>query len=197
MTEYGLYDIILNRTRTFTKGVQMEYYTVKQLAERRGVSERAIYKQLKTHEEALKGHVRKEQGKTWVDETGLEILQKSSNKSPVVYVENEEKQKVIELEAELRALKEEKEELIKAKAYAFEKLDAFRDKYEEFVREKAELEAKVNVYIEDRQAKEEEIKAKTEEMEQLNKELTEKSEEVEKVRKMGFFEFRKWKKDKV
>lgn len=87
----------------------MEYYTVKQMAERRKVTERAIYKQIQTHKEELEGHYKKVEGKTWYDEDAAKILEDAAmNSAPSVVLTAEKqeveqlKEKVAELEAELK-----------------------------------------------------------------------------------------------
>lgn len=84
-------------------------YTIAQVAEMKGVSERAVYKQLKTHEEELKGHITKRQGKMWLDEEAYKVLVDASGNSPAVFVEDarvaeyeELKKKYEELEVKLK-----------------------------------------------------------------------------------------------
>lgn len=86
-------------------GSKMEYFSVKQIAEKRGVSERAIYKQIKTHEAEIAGHTSKINGKNWYDEVAVKILDEASVQNPVVYLENAEKEEVERLKAENERLK--------------------------------------------------------------------------------------------
>lgn len=192
-----------------------EWFTVKEVAEQRGVSDRAIYKQLKTHADKLKDFIKKEKGKTWINYDGIQILNEASDQSPVPYVEHAEKLKLEELEKEVKELRYKNEILLQGKADAYEALNKIRDKYEDFEKEKAQIEARMNLYLEDTQKKdkeisslkdeikaseeqvkqqEEEIKSKNDEISTLQNEVEAKNEEIEKIQNMGFFEYRRYKK---
>lgn len=79
-------------------------YTVAEIARRRGVSERAVYKQIKTHEAKLAGHIEKIQGKQWLDEYAVNLLDEAASNSAPVVVEDLK-------QGEFDALKEENERL--------------------------------------------------------------------------------------
>lgn len=83
--------------------------TVAEVAERRGVSTRAIQKQLKTHEKELAGHVITKNGKLWMDEYAIGLLEKAANNSAPAIVEDAKKEELEELKAELEKLKDERE----------------------------------------------------------------------------------------
>lgn len=85
----------------------MEFFSVKQIAEQRGVSERAIYKQIQSHKEELKGHSTKREGKLWYDQDAVKILENSAINSAPVIVETKQKQEVEELKAEIKKLKDQ------------------------------------------------------------------------------------------
>ena len=63
------------------------------------MSERAIYKQIKTHQDELEGHIEKIQGKQWLDEFAVSLLQDAASNSAPVVVEDTKKE---ELKAELK-----------------------------------------------------------------------------------------------
>ena len=84
-------------------------YTIADVAERRGVSERAIYKQLKSHEKELEGHIQKYQGKQWLDEYAVELLEKAASNSAPVIVEDSKKTELEELQKACEALKAERD----------------------------------------------------------------------------------------
>lgn len=144
----------------------MEFFTVKQIAEKRGVSERAIYKQIKTHEAELEGHTSKINGKTWYDEVAVKILDDASSQSPAVYIEGIEKAEVEALKAENANLKAELDEDRKA----FRKMYALIEES----KTNAKLVAESQMYLEQK----EELARKNE---KLEKELESAKREVEET----------------
>ena len=83
-------------------------YTVAEIAQKRGVSERAIYKQMKTHADELVGHIEKIRGKQWLDEYAVKLLEDASYGSAPVVVEETAKAEML---AEIERLKKEIERL--------------------------------------------------------------------------------------
>lgn len=88
----------------------MEFFTVQQIAEKRGVSARAIYKQIKTHRRELEGHSTKREGKIWYDAEAVRILEAAAVNSAPVVVETRQRQEVEELKAEIVRLKAQHDE---------------------------------------------------------------------------------------
>lgn len=80
---------------------------VKEYADSKGVSTQAVYKQLKVHEEALKGHIKKIQGKRYLDEDAVKYLNGQSNNTPCVVVQSNSDERVKELEEENKTLRNE------------------------------------------------------------------------------------------
>ena len=88
-------------------------YTVAEIARRRGVSERAVYKQIKTHEAKLAGHIEKIQGKQWLDEYAVNLLDEAASNSAPVVVEDLKQGELDEDRSALRRATESMAELIK------------------------------------------------------------------------------------
>lgn len=85
--------------------------TVKEYAETHGKSVQAVYKQLKSKENAekLKGHIheRKISGKTvkYLDADAVKILEGASAQSPQIIIESQDRARMEELERENENLK--------------------------------------------------------------------------------------------
>lgn len=77
-------------------------YTVADVARKRGVTERAIYKQMKTHEKELEGHIEKVKGKQWLDEYAVQLLDEASSGSAPVIVEDTAKEEMLNEIEELK-----------------------------------------------------------------------------------------------
>lgn len=133
-------------------GTKLEY-TVKQIAEKRGVTERAIYKQIKTHEKELKGHSTKRDGKTWYDEFAINLLSNASKQSPAVYVENEKEEELNQLREKVKELEKELDEDRKA----MRKSQDAMLKLVEQATEIAKLNAEKELYLEQKNKAEEEL----------------------------------------
>ena len=80
--------------------------TVKQYAEQVGKTHQSVYKQIKSkrNQERLEGHIIKQNGTTYLDETAVDILNESRS-TPIVVMENSNS-------AELEQLKLEKEQML-------------------------------------------------------------------------------------
>lgn len=79
--------------------------SIKDYAERKGVSTQAVYKQLKTHEKALEGHIQKISGKRYLDDEAVAYLDAQSESTPSVIVQNGTDELIEELRAENERLK--------------------------------------------------------------------------------------------
>lgn len=82
--------------------------TVREYALNKGVTERAVYKQMKSKKNAerLDGHIRIIDGKQWLDDTAVSILDESKQTSVVIEKENNEKL-IAELNEEISQLNKE------------------------------------------------------------------------------------------
>lgn len=147
------------------------WYTVAEIAEMRGVSQRAVYKQIKTHEKKLEEHTRKEAGKNWYDEEAVKILQDASTQSPVVHVENAEKEEVERLKRELAEARAELEADRKSMRAAQDLISTLMTQ----ASEQARIAAEASVYLEDKQRLMEEKK----ELEEANMKLQETTKTME------------------
>lgn len=137
--------------------MESKKYSVAEVAEQRGVTERAIYKQIKTHAKALEGHMEKIQGKQWLDEYAVNLLKEaSSNSAPVVVDDNEKeamKLQIENLQKELAYLKAEHEADAKALRQATESMAEMIKQNNENIK----LVAESKLYIEQRDNAKEEI----------------------------------------
>lgn len=85
------------------------YITIKEYAERKGVTARAVHKQINNHTEELADHIIFREGKKWLDEKAVSILDDASKKSPVVYVEDAKVAHLKEIEEKYERMKAENE----------------------------------------------------------------------------------------
>ena len=120
--------------------------TVAQVAKERGVTERAVYKQIKTHEKELEGHIEKREGKQWLDEYAVEVLQEASGNSAPVVVETVKERELEELRAEIKELKAE----LDADRVAMRQMTAANAKLLDSFNENTMLVAESKLYIEQR-----------------------------------------------
>lgn len=128
--------------------------TIKDYADKKGVSSQAIYKQLKIHKIKLEGHIFKEKGKTVLDEDACAFLDSRTKENPVVIIDQLNKQELERLKKRETDLLEEirvKDNII-IKAQQDQKLLENKNK---------EIENDLN----------EQLKSKEEEIEKLKKEL--------------------------
>lgn len=137
---------------------EMKKFTVSEVAKQRGVSERAIYKQMKTHAEALEGHIEKYKGKQWLDEYAVNLLKEASGNSAPVIVEETEKSA---LEDEIKALKDKIKLLEAERCSAVKALENFSKEMMEIRAENKEMMAQITeskLYLEQKEAKDAKIK---------------------------------------
>lgn len=78
--------------------------SIKDYAINKGVSTQAVYKQLKTHEKVLTGHIQKVKGTRYLDDEAVAYLNNQSDKTPSVFVQNNNTERVVELEDENKRL---------------------------------------------------------------------------------------------
>lgn len=81
--------------------------TVKEYAEARGKSVQAVYKAMKAkkNKDRLQGHIERIEGKQWLDDTAVQILDESRSDSPVVYVEDNRAEQVEQYREEVEKYK--------------------------------------------------------------------------------------------
>lgn len=142
-------------------------YTIAEVAKLRGVSERAIYKQLKSHAEELDGHIEKIQGKQWLDEYAVELLEKFAVNSAPAIVETKRELEYQELRDENERLKAELEESRKVMEKAMVSMADLIAKHNENM----ELIAESKLYLEQRDNATKEAEMFRDENEKLKKEL--------------------------
>ena len=73
--------------------------SVKEYAEKSKKTEQAVYKQLKSQKNKVRliGHIHYVNGKQWLDEEAVAILDESRNNNPVVIFDNNKEQRIEEL----------------------------------------------------------------------------------------------------
>lgn len=144
----------------------MEYYTVKQMAEHRKVTERAIYKQIQTHKEELEGHYKKIEGKTWYDEEAAKILEKAAMNSAPSVILTAEKQELEQLKEKIKELEAE----LDADRKSFREMSNTMKEILEKSAENAQLAAESKLYLEQKSNLEAENQNLKDELEQLKRE---------------------------
>ena len=143
-------------------------FTVAEVAERRGVSTRAIQKQLKTHEKELAGHVITQNGKLWMDECAIGLLEKAANNSAPAIVEDAKKEELEKLKIELERLNEERkrdQDVIRDMATSMTKI---LEQHNEDVK----LIAESKLYIEQRDNLQEKLNDTNEALQKLKEEYS-------------------------
>lgn len=125
---------ILNRLTRVYKGGLIHLITIKQYAESRNKSVQAVYQQIKRKENAarLDGHIHiskiGNKDTKFLDDVAVEILDESSQKSVQIIEQTNDKEKIAELENEVKVL-------LMKNAALNEKMNGFRDLLDE-VRER-------------------------------------------------------------
>lgn len=84
-----------------------EYISVQDYAEQSGKTTQAVYKQLKTHEKELQGHIIKQSGKRYLDAEAVKILDSSSRMSAPVLVDTADKAKLEQAQERINTLENE------------------------------------------------------------------------------------------
>lgn len=81
--------------------------TIKQYAEARGKSVQAVYKAMKSkkNKERLQGHIERIEGKQWLDDIAVQILDESRADSPVIYVEDNREEQIKQYREEVEKYK--------------------------------------------------------------------------------------------
>jgi hypothetical protein len=81
--------------------------TVKEFSIQEGVTTQAVYKLLKTHEEALEGHVQKQKKGRLLDEFAVAYLQEHMVGKSIVVMERAQNQEIEELKVQVKKLQDE------------------------------------------------------------------------------------------
>ena len=165
-----------------------EFVSVAKFAESRGQSSGTVNAFIRKHPEIEKHCKRVGKEKVIkVDSEGYKILdEKYPYVKPVQIVQDTNAmQDLIEAQKQIIELQQQLNESVKLVAQA-EAIKLMLEDKEALIEEK-------NRSIEDAESQ---IKAKNDEIEKLQGEINKKNDENEKVRNMGFWEFRKWKKQK-
>lgn len=106
--------------------------TVRDYAEKRGVSVQAIYKQMKAHEKELKGHVKIVKKIKYLDDYAVEYLTVQSSESPTIIMQTDQNERIEQLEREnhnlLLKVAELQEQVIK-KSERIEQLQEEKTKF--------------------------------------------------------------------
>lgn len=147
--------------------------TVKEYAAKHNITIQAVYQQInrKKNAEALKGHVEVVKGIKYLDDEAVAILEAARERSPVVVVQENKDERIVELENEIKKL------LAENTAAANELKELYKWKSEQAVAiaaaetNKLMLEEKTSLY------EQEKIKA-----EELQHKLTNQEEENRKLR---------------
>lgn len=81
--------------------------TIKEYAEARGKSVQAVYKAMKSkkNKERLQGHIERIEGKQWLDDIAVQILDESRADSPVIYVEDNREEQIKQYRQEVEKYK--------------------------------------------------------------------------------------------
>lgn len=78
---------------------------IKEYAQQKNVTTQAVYKQISAHKSELEGHIKKVNGKRWLDDEAVAILNKASNSAPTVIMNTELEDKLAEALAEKETYK--------------------------------------------------------------------------------------------
>ena len=100
--------------------------TLREYASHVGVSYEAVRKQLKRYAPELEGHIKKERGVQYLDDFAIDFLTEKRNAQPVVIVNKDQAERIIELEKNLAVaqalLKQRDNDVLKAQNLASERL---------------------------------------------------------------------------
>ena len=81
--------------------------SIKQYAEKKGITTQAVYKQIKIHSAELGEHIVKEKGKRMLDDFACDFLESRTKENPVVIIDQENKKELERLrKRELELLEE-------------------------------------------------------------------------------------------
>lgn len=173
-------------------------------AAQQGVTDRAIQKHLKNHEEALQGHFeRKGPNGTWLDDYACEFIRSKMVQQPLVMADSSLVQKVADLEREKADLNAELKDVYKLNAELYRQLGDVKDfqlRLEAFNEERGQLTEAVQKAALKASEDAQTLKEKDELIETLRKQLEASEnrckasdEELNEVEELGFFGWLRWK----
>lgn len=171
--------------------------TVKDYAAQKGVTERAVYKQIKGKRisEKLNGHIQTIDGKMWLDDDAVAILNGSRENSPAAIAQVDKDARIKELEDQIKLMITRENILEREKAELSKELkDAYREKAENA---KLIASAEANqILLEERTARLNELKEENDQLYLQNQQL--QAENRSFVPAGGFLGlFGAWKKNPV
>lgn len=148
--------------------------TIKQYADKWNISTQAVYAQLKTHQEELEGHIHKKDGSNarWLDEEAVAILERIRETNPTVIEKDISREKIEELENNVKML------LTENAALANKLTEASEWKAEKSV-ELAQIEVNQKL-LAIREEQYEDEKKRADELEEENKKLREELQAEQK-----------------
>lgn len=117
--------------------------SIKDYADKKGISTQAVYKQLKIHKEQLEGHIITESGKRLLDDFAVDYLDKRTQENPVYVMDQQ-------MKAENERLKAREIELLA-------KLDAKNDELNAKSNAIIQLQQKINQLVIENREKDKEI----------------------------------------
>lgn len=81
--------------------------SIKEYAEKQNITQQAVYQQIKrkTNKDALKGHIIKRDGKTFLDEYAVKHLEKQRDNTSTVIIQSDDKAEIERLHGEIERLK--------------------------------------------------------------------------------------------
>ena len=159
--------------------------SVEEYANNKGVTKSAVYKQIKRHEEELKGHIENNAGTMWLDEEATRLLDEASNKSAPVIVDMADKQRMEELKIENEALKDKMQRLMEMNLnLANEKVKMVEEltKARALVEDHNSLKARYDNLIQDKTRVEVELENEIKEKDGVELKLHEATSEIERLR---------------
>ncbi|MCR5586101.1 MAG: hypothetical protein K6F77_01030 [Lachnospiraceae bacterium] len=164
--------------------------SVKDYAEQKGVSFQSVYAHIKRHKRELEGHIPKENGKIWLDEEAVRILNAASGNSAPVIVQDAKVKEVEELKAENQSLRDELDGDRVALRSMTDTVNKLLGKIEEneklvsesklYLMQKEEIKKSNEQLRHDLEQEQSSRKSEQEELEKLKKEL-------EELKNRGFF----------
>lgn len=158
----------------------MEFMTLKQYAASRGISYEAVRRQVNKYKKELADHIVRKDGVQYLDQDAIAFLSEKRRRSPLVIVHEDNKDKIDQLEEELRSVKEKllaaQTEILNAQRKVIEMQDAMKDSLE--------AKARYDLLLEDHQRTEEELA-------QLKAELADAQKEAGSYRRTWFGLYKK------
>ena len=174
-------------------------YLITDFSKDRNVKSNTIRVYIDKHMDEFEGHYRVVNGKARVDEVGYRLL---SKKYPLTQQDTQVLELNPELQLALRKVREQYNILLEEKNTVDNKLieamQLFTDqqnKQLEFANKYAEANDELKLKSEELARVEEQLRQKEMELSKMESAVESSKAELEQVKGMGFFDFRKWRKD--